>query len=117
MALADSSVVTLALPDVLRHFDVSITTVAWVLTAYNLVLAVAAVPAAHVARRQPAVVCAVGLVVFSGASLACGLAPTFGVLLAARCVQAAGGPAGLGAPLHLLSPVAAAGRGGAPPGG
>ena len=73
MALADSSVVTLALPDVLRRFDVSITTVAWVLTAYNIVLAAAAVPAAHLARRRPAVVCAAGLIVFSGASLACGL--------------------------------------------
>jgi len=103
MALADSSVVTLALPDVLGHFDVSITTVAWVLTAYNLVLAVAAVPAAHAARRRPALVCAVGLVVFSGASLACGLAPTFGALLAARCIQAAGGAAVVASTLDLLS--------------
>ena len=39
LALADSSVVTLALPDVLGDFDVGITTVAWVLTSYNLVLA------------------------------------------------------------------------------
>ena len=53
MALADSSVVTLALPDVLREFDVEITTVAWVLTSYNLVLALLAVPAAFVARRRP----------------------------------------------------------------
>jgi MFS family permease len=103
MALADSSVVTLALPDVLGHFDVSITTVAWVLTVYNLVLAVAAVPAAHVARRRPAAVCAVGLVVFSGASLACGLAPTFAVLLAARCAQALGGAAVVASALDLLS--------------
>ncbi len=103
IALADSSVVTLALPDVLEHFDVSITTVAWVLTAYNFVLALAAVPAAHLARRRPAVVCAVGLVVFSGASLACGLAPTFGALLAARCVQAVGGAAVVASALDLLS--------------
>jgi MFS family permease len=105
MALADSSVVTLALPDVLRHFDVSITTVAWVLTAYNLVLALAAVPAAHLARRNPAVVCALGLVVFSAASLACGLAPSFGVLLAGRCAQAVGGAAIVSAALDLLSAV------------
>jgi len=103
MALADSSVVTLALPDVLGHFDVSITTVAWVLTAYNLVLAVAAVPAAHVAHRRPAAVCAAGLVAFSAASLVCGLAPTFGVLIVARCVQAAGGAAVVASALELLS--------------
>ncbi len=103
MALADSSVVTLALPDVVGHFDVSITTVAWVLTAYNLVLALAAVPAAHLARRRPSVVCGVGLVVFSAASLACGLAPTFATLLTARCVQAAGGAAVVASALDLLS--------------
>ncbi len=107
MALADSSVVTLALPDMLRRFDVSITSVAWVLTAYNIVLAAAAVPAAHLARRRPAVVCAVGLIVFSGASLTCGLAPSFAVLLAGRCVQAAGGAAVVAAALDLLSAVSA----------
>ncbi len=106
MALADSSIVTLALPDVLRDYDVSITTVAWVLTAYNLVLAAAAVPAAHLARRRPGVVCAAGLVVFSGSSLVCGLAPSFAVLLAGRCVQAAGGAAVVASALDLLSTVA-----------
>ena len=53
LALADSSVVTLALPDILRQFDVEIPTVAWVLTSYNLWLALAAVPAAYAARRRP----------------------------------------------------------------
>jgi len=54
LALADSSVVTLALPDILARFDLEITTVAWVLISYNLVLALGAVPAAYVARRNPA---------------------------------------------------------------
>ena len=66
MALADSSVVTLALPDVLQEFDVGITTVAWVLTSYNLVLAVLAVPAALVARRAPKAAFVTGALVFSG---------------------------------------------------
>ena len=61
LALADSSVVTLALPDILRQFDVEIPTVAWVLTSYNLWLALAAVPAAYVARRRPVPVFAGGL--------------------------------------------------------
>ncbi|MDQ3740644.1 MAG: MFS transporter, partial [Actinomycetota bacterium] len=46
LVLADSSVVTLGLPDVLADFDATPTGVSWVLTAYNLVLALAAVPAA-----------------------------------------------------------------------
>jgi MFS family permease len=67
LALADSSVVTLALPDVLREFDVEITTVAWVLTSYNLVLAVLAVPAAYVARRRPRGAFLAGTAVFAAA--------------------------------------------------
>jgi MFS family permease len=102
LALADSSIVTLALPDVLREFDVEITTVAWVLTSYNLVLALAAVPAAYLARRNPAAAFAVGAVVFAAASLACGLASAFGVLVGARCVQAAGGALVVAAALDLL---------------
>lgn len=102
ITLADSSVVTLALPDILRRYDVSITTVAWVLTIYNLVLALAAVPVAHLARRKPVRVCAAGLVVFAGASLACAFAPSFAVLLAGRGVQALGGAAVVSAALALL---------------
>ncbi len=102
MALADSSVVTLALPDVLREFDVEITTVAWVLTSYNLVLALLAVPAAIMARRRPVLTFVVGTLVFSAASLACGLAPSFETLVAARCVQAAGGALVITAALDLL---------------
>src|SRR5215813_12832747 len=108
MALADSSVVTLALPDILRQYDVGVTTVAWVLTAYNLVLAATAVPAAYLARRRPALVCAAGLLVFAGASLLCGLASSFALLLVGRCIQAAGGAAVVSAALDLLSETAGA---------
>src|SRR6478672_9669661 len=90
LALADSSVVTLALPDIVSRFDVSITDVAWVLISYNLVLAAAAVPAAHLVRGRSPLLCAAGLVVFAAASLGCGFASSFPVLLAGRCVQAAG---------------------------
>ena len=103
LALADSSIVTLALPEILGELDVGITTVAWVLTSFNLVLALTAVPAAYVARRAPRGVFAVGAVVFSGASLACGLAPSFEVLLGARCVQAVGAALIVTAALDLLS--------------
>jgi MFS family permease len=53
LVLADSSVVTLGLPDVLGEFDAAPRPVSWVLTSYNLALAVAALPAAAlVARRR-----------------------------------------------------------------
>ncbi len=103
LALADSSIVTLALPDILGEFDVAITSVAWVLTSFNLVLAVLAVPAAYVSRRRPRRSFGVGVVVFAGASLTCGLAPSFDVLVGARCAQAAGAALLVTAALDLLS--------------
>ena len=105
LALADSSVVTLALPDILRQFDVEIPQVAWVLTSYNLGLALAAVPAAYAARRRPVAAFVVGTLVFAAASLACGLAPSFGVLVGARCIQAVGGALLVCAALDLLTAI------------
>jgi MFS family permease len=105
LALADSSVVTLALPDILRRFDVEIPQVAWVLTSYNLGLALAAVPAAYAARRRPVAAFVVGTLVFATASLVCGLAPSFGVLVGARCVQAVGGALLVCAALDLLTAI------------
>jgi MFS family permease len=103
LALADSSIVTLALPDILREFEVGITSVSWTLTAYNLAFCLLAVPAALVARRRPRGAFAAGTVVFAFATLACGLAWSFDVLVGARAVQAAGNALMVTAALVLLS--------------
>jgi MFS family permease len=105
LALADSSIVTLALPEILGRFDVAITTVAWVLTSFNLVLALVVVPVAYVSRWRPRQSFAVGVLVFAAASLACGLAPSFDVLVGARCVQAVGAALLVTAALDLLGSV------------
>jgi MFS family permease len=103
LVLADSSVVVLALPDMIDTFSAPVTTAAWVLVSFNVVVALAAVPAAlaatrsHAARAAPA-----GLVVFAAASAACALAGSVGVLIAARCVQAAGAAVVATAALELL---------------
>src|ERR1700712_3750050 len=90
--LADSAVVTLALPEILQRLHGTVGQVAWVLLAFNLVLAVAVVPAAWLSgRRDPAVLCAVGIAVFAGASAVCALAGSLESLIAARCIQALGG--------------------------
>jgi MFS family permease len=103
LVLADGSVVVLALPEIYRDFDVSVHAVIWVLVAFNLVLAAAAVPAALTARRLgPARATAVGLTIFAGGSLACGLSPNLATLIAARCVQALGGAAAVTGALELL---------------
>ena len=60
VVLGDSGVVTLALPEILRDFGAQVGEVAWVLIAFNLVLALLAVPAARVCvRGDPAVATAV----------------------------------------------------------
>jgi MFS family permease len=103
LVLADSSVVVLALPEIYRQLDTSVAGVTWVLVSFNLVMALAAVPAALVARRVgPGRTAAVGLAVFAGAGLACGLADELSTLIAARCVQALGGAAAVTAALELL---------------
>jgi MFS family permease len=95
--------VVLALPDIYRELDTTVTGVTWVLVSFNLVMALAAVPAALVARRVgPGRAAAVGLAIFAGAGLACGLADDLSTLVVARCVQALGGAAAVTAALELL---------------
>src|ERR1700760_3005368 len=103
VVLADSSIVVLALPDIYRDLDTTVFGVTWVLVSFNLVMALAAVPAAHIARRVgPGRTAAVGLAIFAGAGLACGLSNALGTLIAPRCVQALGGAAAVTASLELL---------------
>jgi MFS family permease len=103
VVLADSSVVVLALPDIYRELDTSVAGVTWVLVSFNLVMALAAVPAALLARRVgPGRATSIGLAIFAGAGLACGLADELSTLIVARCVQAVGGAAAVTAALELL---------------
>ena len=103
LVLADSAVVTLALPAILVHLQTTVGQVAWVLIAYNLVLAVVAVPTAYLfTRARPRLLSAVGIAVFAGASAWCAVAGSIEVLVTARCVQAAGGALALLGCLELL---------------
>jgi MFS family permease len=102
VVLADSSVVTIALPEILSRYDVGVPTLAWALTSFNLALALAALPAAVVARRRPGPVFVAGIALFAVASLACALAPSFAVLVGARAVQGVAGAAVVSAALDLL---------------
>jgi EmrB/QacA subfamily drug resistance transporter len=101
VVVLDATIVAITLPSVQSDLGVSTTTLGWVITAYTLTfggcLLAAGRLADRVGRRRTFVA---GLVVFAGASLACGLAPSGGTLLAGRAVQ------GLGA--ALVSPAALA---------
>lgn len=103
LVLSDSSIVVLALPEIFREFDTTVEGVSWVLISFNLALALVAVPGAIVARRLgPGRTAALGLAIFAGGSLACGLATGLGPLLTGRVVQAIGGALAVTASLELL---------------
>jgi predicted MFS family arabinose efflux permease len=103
IAFADSSIVVLALPQLYGHFNASIEGVAWVLTAYNVAVAVVAIGLVlFVHRLRAARVLAVGLVLFLCASLACAAAGSLAFLIGARCVQGAGAALLLAGALPVL---------------
>jgi MFS family permease len=103
LVLADSAVVTLALPDILVHLHTSVAQVAWVLISFNLVLGLVSVPTAVWSGRvRPRLLGAVGIGAFALASTGCALARSIDVLLVARCLQAVGGAVALVGCLELL---------------
>ena len=91
MIRLDNTVVNVALPTMQRDLHVSISQLEWVVIAYALTFAALLITGGKLAdlygRRR---IFVLGLVVFTLSSLACGLAPSAGVLIAARAVQGVG---------------------------
>ncbi len=91
MGQLDASVVTVAFPALQRQFGTGLAATQWVSLAYLLVLTALLVPAGRWSDRAGRkLLYLYGFVVFSGASAACGLAPSLGVLIVLRVIQAAG---------------------------
>ncbi|MGV9242500.1 MFS transporter [Streptomyces sp. NPDC003710] len=92
MALLDSTVVNVALPRIGRDLDASLSALQWTVNAYLVTLAglilLGGALGDHLGRRK---VFVIGVVWFAAASLLCGLAPSPGVLIAARALQGIGG--------------------------
>jgi EmrB/QacA subfamily drug resistance transporter len=91
MTILDVSIVNVALPSIKTSLHVSDSTLQWVLIAYTITfggfLLLGGRAADLLGRRRMFMV---GVTIFSAASLACGLANTIGVLIAARAVQGLG---------------------------
>ena len=97
VAFADSSIVVLALPELYTELDTTIPGVSFVVTSYNLVVAVGAFVLLPLTRRFDARrLLLVGLLVFGGASIGCAASGTLELLIAFRAIQ------GLGAVLLLI---------------
>ncbi len=104
MLLMDITIVNVALPDIQRELHASFDDLQWVVNAYALSLAALLLTAGSVAdllgRRR---VFALGLVLFTAASLVCGLSSGALMLNVARAVQGVGGAMMLAASLALIA--------------
>lgn len=103
VAFADSSIVVLALPELYGQFATSIEGIAWVITAYNVAVAVVALALVlGIHRFRAPIVLAAGLAVFLAASIAASVADTLTFLIVARSIQGLGGALLLAGALPLL---------------
>jgi len=92
MTMLDGTVVNIALPRLGRDLDADFAGLQWVVNGYTLALASLILLGGslgdRLGRRR---VFSVGVVWFTVASLLCALAPTIGLLVAARVLQGIGG--------------------------
>src|SRR5881392_2903380 len=91
MIMLDNTVVNVALPAMQRSLHIGLSELEWIVTGYALTFAAFMLTGGKLAdllgRR---LIFMVGLVVFTGASLACGFAPSGGFLIGARVIQGLG---------------------------
>jgi EmrB/QacA subfamily drug resistance transporter len=91
MIMLDNTVVNVALPSIQRDLGIDVSELEWVVNGYALTFAVLMLTGGKLAdmlgRRR---IFIVGLAIFTGASLACGLAGSASFLIGARIVQGMG---------------------------
>src|SRR5580658_1880060 len=106
MTLLDLTIVNIAIPNMILKLHASLDDVLWVINAYALVLAVLLITAGRLGDLlgQRTVFFA-GIALFTAASVACGLAPTAGWLIAFRAVQGLGAAALMPQTLAILTMV------------
>ena len=91
MAVIDSTAVNVALPVMQRDLSASAAGLQWVVEGYSLFLsALILVGGALGDRFGRRAVFALGIVLFTIASIACAIAPSLAFLIAARCIQGIG---------------------------
>ena len=91
MIMVDTTIVNIAVPTLVETFDVGLSAVAWVTSAYLLTYAVLLLVTGRLGDRYgPKNVFVVGLAVFTLSSLWCGLSGSIAMLVVARAVQGVG---------------------------
>jgi EmrB/QacA subfamily drug resistance transporter len=92
MVILDASIVNVSLPTIKRDIGISQADLAWILNAYTLMFGGFLLLGGRLADRLGRrLVFMVGIAVFSGASLVCGLSQSEGALYVARGLQGLGG--------------------------
>jgi EmrB/QacA subfamily drug resistance transporter len=91
MTLLDLTIVNIAIPNMIQHLHATLDEILWVINAYALVLAVLLITAGRLGDilGQRTMFIA-GVTVFTVASVACGISPGPGWLIAFRAVQGLG---------------------------
>ena len=103
MVILDTMVVNVALPALSKSLHTSTSGLQWIVDAYSLVFGALLLSAGALGdRRGVKAVFQLGIALFAISSLACGLAPTTGLLIAARCAQGLGAALAVPASLSLL---------------
>lgn len=91
MIMVDSTIVAIANPTIMAHLRIGYDAVVWVTSAYLLGYAVVLLVAGRLGDRfGPKNLYLIGLVVFTAASVWCGLSGSAAMLIAARVVQGVG---------------------------
>src|SRR6202142_3721551 len=98
MIILDSTIVNIAFPTLRRVFGASLADAQWVISIYVLALGVTTPVSGYLADRFGIKrVYLLGLAIFVVGSFLCGIAPSLGLLIAARALQGFGG--GIAQPL------------------
>ncbi|MGN7763099.1 MFS transporter [Paenibacillus sp. 22594] len=92
MALLDTTIINIALPEMTRHFGGSVSRISWVMNGYNLAFAIFILTASRLAdqfgRKK---VFIFGVALFTLTSLLAGFATSLGVLILLRVIQGLAG--------------------------
>jgi EmrB/QacA subfamily drug resistance transporter len=114
MVALDSLVVVTALPAIHREVGGSISTLEWTVNAFTLTYAAGIITAAALGDRLGRrLMFLVGLAVFTASSVACAVAPSAGLLIAARAAQGIGAAMVMPVSLTILTTAFSAERRGA----
>jgi EmrB/QacA subfamily drug resistance transporter len=104
MLLVDITIVNVALPSIQRDLDAGLTELQWVVDAYALMLSALMLTVGSLADRVGRrLVFMVGVLIFTVASLLCGLAPSATSLDLARGLQGIGGAGMFATSLALIA--------------